>query len=233
MLNALQTYLSDFMHLFFPHVCIGCGSDAIESDQMLCAICYIQLPETNFFNHPNNTVEKIFSGRIQTHAAGSAYYFTKHSILQNLIFALKYRGHKEVGTLLGKLTASQMMESNRFTDVDVIVPLPLNKIKEKKRGYNQAAEIATGISALLQKPVAPDVVTRSIYTETQTHKDRISRWQTMQNVFEVKQPERLQGKHILLVDDVVTTGATLEACGAAILNIPDTKLSIATAAYTI
>lgn len=233
MIKQLQSYLSDFAHLFFPHNCVGCGSDVVEQNQIICGSCFLRLPETNFFNYSNNTVEKIFAGRIKLEDAGSAYYFTKHSILQNLVFELKYRGNKEVGLLLGELTARQMSNCRRFEEVDIILPLPLNKQKEKKRGYNQAAMIAQGISRVLNKPLMTDAVARNIFTETQTHKDRVSRWKTMQDVFEVSKPEALKGKHILLVDDVVTTGATLEACGQTILNIPETKLSIATVAYTI
>ncbi|MGN6616868.1 MAG: ComF family protein [Ilyomonas sp.] len=233
MIKALQSYLSDFAHLFFPHNCVGCGSDVVEQDQMLCGTCFFQLPETNFFNYPNNSVEKVFAGRIKLEAAGSAYYFTKHSILQNLVFELKYRGNKEVGLLLGELTARQMSDSKRFEEIDIIIPLPLNKQKEKKRGYNQAAMIAGGMTKILHKPVMIDAVARNVFTETQTHKDRVSRWKTMQDVFEVSKPEVLKGKHVLLIDDVVTTGATLEACGQTILNTPETRLSSATVAYTI
>jgi ComF family protein len=233
MIKALQSYLSDFAHLFFPHTCVGCGSDVVEQDQIICGACFLKLPETNFFNYADNTIEKIFAGRIKLEAAGSAYYFTKHSILQNLVFELKYRGNKEVGLLLGELTAKQMSDSKRFEEIDVILPLPLNKQKEKKRGYNQAAMIAEGMSKVLDRPVVIDAVARNIFTETQTHKDRVGRWKTMQDVFAVAKPKALKGKHVLLVDDVVTTGATLEACGQAILNISETKLSIATAAYTI
>lgn len=233
MIKALQSYFSDFAYLFFPHNCVGCGSDVVEQDQMLCGTCFFQLPETNFFNYPNNSVEKVFAGRIKLEAAGSAYYFTKHSILQNLVFELKYRGNKEVGLLLGELTARQMSDSKRFEEIDIIIPLPLNKQKEKKRGYNQAAMIAEGMTKILHKPVMIDAVARNVFTETQTHKDRVSRWKTMQDVFEVSKPEVLKGKHVLLTDDVVTTGATLEACGQAILNTPETRLSIATVAYTI
>lgn len=233
MFKELQTYITDFAHLFFPHTCAGCGSDVIEQDQILCAVCYLQLPETHFFNHHNNTIEKILAGRIKIESAGSAYYFTKHSVLQNLLFELKYRGNKDVGHLLGRLTGRHILESGRFSNIDVIVPLPLNKQKEKKRGYNQAHLIAEGINTILGKPIISNAIRRSIFTETQTHKDRITRWQTMQDVFEVINSIALEGKHVLLVDDVVTTGATLEACGETIINIPETKLSIATAAYTI
>jgi ComF family protein len=233
MLKTVQSAINDFAHLFFPHNCLNCGSDTLEFDQFLCAQCFEQLPETGFFSKPNNIIENIFSGRINIALAGSAYYFTKDSLLQHLLIELKYRGHKETGLFLGKLTGSQLHQSNRFNEIDIIIPLPLNEKKERKRGYNQAALIAQGIATVLQKPVRDKFVTRSIFTESQTHKDRISRWQNMEGVFSVTNVDALKGKHVLLVDDVITTGATLEACGQAILKIPHTKLSIATVAYTI
>jgi ComF family protein len=233
MLQAVHTYLQDFAHLFFPQNCLGCGSDILEHEQLLCAHCYTQLPETGFFKQPHNIVEKIFYGRIPLSAAASAYYFTKSSLIQHLIFQLKYKGNKEAGLLLGRLTGRMMKQSNRFNDVDIIIPLPLNLKKQKKRGYNQAALIAKGIGEAMEKPVMDKIVVRAIFTETQTHKDRVNRWQNMEGVFKVTEEAPLIGKHVLLIDDVVTTGATLEACGNVILQIPGTKLSIATVAFTL
>jgi len=229
----VQSVFSDFLHLFFPHNCFGCGSDVLENDQLLCLRCLTELPSTNFFNQPTNPVEKSFYGRIAVRNAASAYFFTKDSLLQHLINQLKYRGQKDLGVYLGKLLGLQILQSERFNNVDVLVPLPLNPKREKKRGYNQAAEICKGIAQVWPKPVIENVVTRKIYTETQTQRSRISRWENMEGVFAVVEPSALQGKHVLLVDDIVTTGATLEACGSEILKIPGTTLSIATLAYTI
>ena len=200
---------------------------------MLCAECFLKLPETGFIQQPGNPVENIFYGRIKVEAAAAAYYFTKDSLLQHLIVQLKYKGNQDVGFYLGKLLGHQLLQSGRFSDIDAIIPLPLNKRKEKKRGYNQAAVIADGIAEIWQKPILKNCAERLIFTETQTHKDRISRWQTMENVFAVTDKISLENKHILLIDDIVTTGATLEACGAKILEVPGTKLSILTVAYTI
>ena len=233
MLKMVPTYLNDFAHLFFPHNCLGCGTDVLENNSLLCAQCFLQLPETGFMDIKDNPIEKIFYGRIKIQAAASAYYFTKDSLLQHLIKQLKYQGNKDVGYYLGKLLGYELMKSPRFNKVDTIVPTPLNTKKEKMRGYNQAAIIADGIASVWNKPVIKDALERKIFTETQTHKDRISRWQTMENVFAVTDKKSLENKHILLIDDIVTTGATLEACGAKILETPGTKLSILTLAYTI
>jgi ComF family protein len=146
---------------------------------------------------------------------------------------LKYRGSKEIGFYLGKLLGNFLINSSRFSNVDVLVPLPLNQRREKKRGYNQATALCNGIASVWNKPVIDKNVIRKVYTETQTHKGRISRWENMDGIFAVKNPAKLENKHILLIDDVVTTGATLEACGSEILKINGTTLSIATLAYTI
>jgi ComF family protein len=146
---------------------------------------------------------------------------------------MKYRNNKDIGVYMGKLLGRMLEQSERFSEVDIIVPLPLNPKREKKRGYNQATALCNGISEIWNKPVVEKVVIRKVFTETQTHKGRISRWQNMDGVFKVANPSAIQGKHILLIDDVVTTGATLEACGNEILKVPGTTLSIATLAYTI
>lgn len=230
--TLIETFHS-FMHLFFPHVCEGCGTDIIDRDTVLCTKCYLQLPATHFIADKNNLVEQKFYGRLQVEAAGGAYYFTKDSLLRNLVSALKYRGNKEIGFFLGRQLGKMLSATDRFDNVDVIVPLPLNPRKEQKRGYNQAEVIAAGVSSVWQRPLLTNVVERKIFTETQTHKDRISRWQSMQNVFAVTNPNALAGKNILVVDDIMTTGATLEACGEQILCVPGTKLYIATVAFTL
>lgn len=232
-MTLVKNYIDDFLHLFFPHICLGCNSDVLNKEDELCAACLSNLPETGFLSAPNNPVEKIFYGRLNIQNAGSAFYFSKNSVIQNLIIQLKYRSNQNAGKFLGKLIGKKILSSNRFNDVDVIVPLPLNDKKLYKRGYNQSLAIVEGINSAWNKPVVTNAVERIAFTETQTHKGRIARWQTMEGVFVVSEPALIQNKHVLLVDDVVTTGATLEACGTVILNVPGTKLSMLTAAYTI
>lgn len=232
-MNLLKEWSSDFLHLIFPHNCTGCGSDILDEQQQLCLHCLSNLPVTNFFNQPGNPVETNFYGRLPLRNAAAGYFFTKESLLQHLIVQLKYRGNKDIGFYLGQLLGTFIAKSDRFSDVDVLVPLPLNPKREKRRGYNQATALCNGMAATWKRPVAENVVVRKVYTETQTHMGRINRWQNMDGVFDVTNPSALAGKHILLVDDVVTTGATLEACGSEILKIPGTTLSIATLAYTL
>ncbi|HRH59016.1 MAG TPA: phosphoribosyltransferase family protein [Chitinophagaceae bacterium] len=233
MLNTLKNYTEGLLHLFFPHNCEGCGTDILDKEALLCAQCFLKLPDTNFFPNADNPVEKIFYGRLPLQAAGAGYYFTKNSLMQHLMIELKYHNNKDIGIYLGKLIGIQLQQSKRFDSVDVIVPLPLNEIKEKKRTYNQAMMIAEGIAETWNKPIVKNAVERTVFTETQTHKDRITRWQTMEGVFRVSDTAQLNNKHILLIDDIVTTGATLEACGIEILKAANVKLSIATVAYTI
>ena len=233
MLTPAKIYINNLLHLFYPHNCEGCGSDVLYDNQFLCARCMQRLPETHFFSKAANPIEKLFYGRSNICYAGAAYYFTKDSLLQHLLIQLKYRGNKEAGYFLGRMMGNAMMQSKRFDTVDALVALPLNPKKEFMRGYNQAALICYGISEVWHKPVLKNALTRIRFTETQTRQNRVSRWQNMEGGFEVTEPAGLKNKHILLVDDVITTGATLEACGSAILEIEGALLSIAAVAYTI
>ncbi|MEO8174437.1 MAG: phosphoribosyltransferase family protein [Sediminibacterium sp.] len=233
MQSTSKKYFNDLLHLFYPHNCEGCGSDILYDNQFLCARCMHHLPETGFFLKPFNPVEKLFYGRADIRHAAAAYYFTKDSLLQHLMVQLKYKSNREAGYFLGRMMGRACMHSERFMDIDALVPLPLNAKKEQIRGYNQAALICEGMKETWQKPVYKDAVARNRFTETQTKQNRVSRWQNMEGVFTVTQRADLENKHILLVDDVITTGATLEACGSSILEIPGCELSIAAAAYTI
>lgn len=223
---------SPLFHLFFPHTCVGCGSDVIDTDRFICLQCVNDLPHTNFAMHSNNPVEKKFWGRIPVASAMSEFYFSKTSVIQNLIHEFKYKGNKKIGHYLGNMIGKSLINSNRFP-IDAIIPLPLFEKKEKKRGYNQAEILCYGISEELNIPVIKNNVIRMIHTETQTKKGRLERWTNVEKVFFVKHPESLENKHLLLVDDVITTGSTLEACGSKILKVKNVKLSIATLAIAI
>ena len=225
--------LDGLLHLVYPHNCAGCGVDRIGRGQFLCAKCMNRLPETGFFRAPDNPVERVFYGRCRVKYAGACFYFTKHSLLQHILVQLKYRGNKDAGYFLGRMMGYALSASERFDEIDLIIPLPLNPKKEFVRGYNQAEVIAYGISETWRRPVICDAIVRKRFTETQTHQNRVGRWLNMQHVFEITDAAAITGKHVLLVDDVITTGATLEACGSVILQVRDTRLSIATAAYTV
>ncbi|MDQ6757053.1 MAG: ComF family protein [Bacteroidota bacterium] len=230
-MNVKTTILSPLVHLFYPHVCTGCGSDLIEDDNLLCLKCINELPHTNFAMHANNPVEKIFWGRVDIISAMSEFYFAKGTLIQTLIHEFKYNGNKDIGMYLGATIGRSLAGTDRFKNIDALIPLPLFADKEFRRGYNQATILCNGISEVINVPVIKNNVVRKRYTETQTLKHRTERWENVEGSFEINDPSQLKGKHLLLIDDVVTTGATLEACGAEILKIENTKLSIATLAF--
>lgn len=227
----LKNILTDVMHLFYPHICTGCGSDLINKKSLLCLNCINELPHTNFALHENNPIEKIFTGRIKIKAAHSEFYFSKGHLVQHLIHQLKYKNNKEIGYYLGEIMGNSLLKSNRFSNIDYLIPLPLFADKEFKRGYNQAEIICQGIHLSTQIPVMLNNVVRKLPTETQTRKHRAERWENVDGSFSINNPASLKDKNVLLVDDVITTGATLEACGQVILQIPETRLNFAALAH--
>jgi ComF family protein len=197
---------------------------------MLCLSCINILPRTNYASLPGNELEKTFRGRLNISAAHSEFYFTKGKLVQHLIHQLKYKNNKDIGFYLGEMMGNTLLQSGRFSNLDYLIPLPLFPDKEFKRGYNQAEIICNGISKTMNVPVLKNIVCRQHATETQTRKHRTERWENVSESFIVKHPEKLQGKQVVLVDDVVTTGATLEACGQVILQANVSSLSITTLA---
>jgi ComF family protein len=224
----LKEIKESILHVVFPHVCDGCGSDLLNIESRLCIRCLASLPETNFEMHPNNPVEKDFWGRLPIVSGSAHLYFTKESLVQHLMHQLKYRGNKELGVQLGRIMGYALKSSNRFDKIDALIPLPLFPSKEKKRGYNQAKVLCDGIAEILNIPVLSNVIIRPQHTETQTKKGRIERWKNIEGKFKLIEPIAIQNKHLMLVDDVVTTGATLEACGNELLSANNVKLSVAT-----
>jgi len=190
--------------------------------------CIAVMPETNFHAYANNPIEKIFWGRLPLVSATAQYYFTKGSLMQHLMHELKYRGNKELGLQMGRLMGNDLQQTHRFCHVDALIPLPLFPAREKRRGYNQATILCQGIAQVLNVDVLRDVVVRREHTETQTKKGRTERWQNMEGKFELLNSHKIENKHVLLVDDVITTGATLEACGRELTAAYNARLSIAT-----
>ena len=230
-MQLLAEIKNALLHLAFPHVCEGCGSDVVSPGQFLCLRCLDELPATNFHFHQDNFVEKLFWGRLPLCAATAQYYFTRESMVQHLMHQFKYKGNKELGKQLGRLMGNDLRQTNRFNNIDALIPLPLFPAKEKKRGYNQATVLCEGIAEIMNIEVLEDVIIRIQHTETQTKKGRMERWENMEGKFELVNPAKIQNKHVLLVDDVVTTGATLEACGQELIKTANTKLSIATLCF--
>ena len=231
-MQLINSIKKSLLHMVFPQVCAGCGSDLISDNNKLCLVCHEALPQTSFHLHSNNPIEKLFWGRIPVRYATAQYYFTKGSLIQNLMHRFKYKGDKDLGFFLGRLIGYQLNDTNRFREIDVLIPLPLFPSKERKRGYNQATLLCEGIAEILKKPVLKGAVIRTTYTESQTKKNRVERWQNMEGRFQIADEKAIKGKHVLLVDDVITTGATLEACGYEILKGENVTLSIATLCFS-
>lgn len=222
-------YFYDFVSLLFPKVCAACGINLADTEQSICTRCLYQLPTTNFHDDPENEVAKLFWGRVKIEKATSFYYYHKGSKFQKPIHQLKYKGQKHIGLDLGRIFGLHLKETG-FNKTDLIIPVPLHYKKLKKRGYNQSEFIARGIAEGLEKPVSTDILYRAVYNPTQTNKSRFERWENVEGIFQCKKKEFLENKHVLLVDDVVTTGSTLEACAHTISGIKNTKVSIATLA---
>ncbi|MDR3694502.1 phosphoribosyltransferase family protein [Mucilaginibacter sp.] len=230
-MNVKGGYLADFVSLLFPELCAACGESLVANEHLICTSCRITLPYTNFHLQPDNIVAQQFWGKIILEGGFALFYFAKGGKVQNLMHRFKYKGQKEIGNLLGEIAGAQLIKNEVFKTVDIIVPVPLHKKRLRQRGYNQSACFAEGLAGQLNAAVAEYNLVRPTATETQTHKSRFDRYENMQEVFSVLNPEELKNKHVLLVDDVITTGSTLEACGAQLLKVEGLKLSIATIAY--
>lgn len=224
-------WLTDFFNLFFPNLCNACGKSLVKDERIICLECYFKLPVTNFHKHSDNPVARIFWGRVDLTSATSYMFFNKGGHVQKLMHRLKYQGSTETGVYLGELLGNELKNSSLYSGVNLVIPVPLHKKRLKQRGYNQSDFICRGIGKSMNIEVDTISLIRNKYTETQTEKSRYSRWENVKDKFAVIDVEKLIGKHLLLVDDVLTTGATLEACAQKLLEIPDVKVSVATLAY--
>ncbi len=221
----------DFLSLFYPRLCLACGQNIPANQGDICITCQYHLPKTNFHLEKENPLTEHFWGRVNIHSGAALYFFTRGSRTQKLIHNLKYKGKQQIGVKLGEVYGTSLKSSPYFHQVNLIVPVPLHPRKEKIRGYNQSDAFAIGLSKSMSIPWSKNALQRIEMTDTQTKKSRMERFENVQSVFQVKDESALKGKHILLVDDVLTTGATLEACANQILKVPDTKISLATIAF--
>jgi ComF family protein len=229
--NLLISYFQDFVSLFFPELCPACGNNLMKSEKIICTGCIYDLPYTNFHTDPENKVVKQLRGRFPFLQAGAFLHFTKGGKVQNLMHELKYNNNPETGFRLGELYGLALMDYNGWIRPDLIIPVPLHKKKLKKRGYNQSEHIAAGLSSALNIPFESSLLYRQNDTETQTHKSRYNRYENMKEAFALKDSGHLTNKHILLIDDVITTGATFEACAFVLQDIPGIQLSLAAMAF--
>jgi ComF family protein len=231
--NGIRNYLNAFLHLLYPQICFGCGTDQVEKNMPLCNQCILDLPFTDFFSINENPVEKIFWGRIPVQSAGALLFFTKDSLVQTLMTQLKYHHNKKVGILFGQLMGQAIAAEKKFEQIDLMIPIPILASKMNSRGYNQSQVIAMGIQQVWKRPIIQDVLIKKNWTNSQTKKDRKARLQQVPDLFILNQANSIEGKNILLVDDVLTTGATLEAAIETLMAGSPASVSIAVAAYTL
>lgn len=223
--NFLKQTITDALSLFFPQSCEVCGDVLVYGEKVICLSCLSEIPRTNFHLHSGNTLEKVFWGRTRLERVSAYFHYTKGSAYQKLLHRLKYEGRKEIGYEIGRLYGAELKSTGVFSDVDYLIPIPLHPKKEKKRGYNQSLQIANGLAESLGIPVRPDLIRRTHFTDTQTNKSRIERWENVSEIFSVQDSNALTDKHLVLVDDVITTGATIEACSEVINAAARCKIS--------
>ena len=230
MLKTIREYLNGFLDLFYPDLCIACHENEKEVHDAFCFDCYSKLPFTNFDDFKDNEFTAHFKGKLEIETGNALFFFVKQGIVQELIQELKYKNMSHYGIKLGEIMGETSFGNNLKENIDLIVPVPLHKKKESKRGYNQSEMFAKGLSKSTGRPISVKNLIRTKNTSTQTKMNREQRINNLKNAFKIYTPEEFRGKHILLVDDVLTTGSTLLECASVIKNIPDVKISFATIA---
>ncbi|MCO5264984.1 MAG: ComF family protein [Lentimicrobium sp.] len=224
---------SDVLSLFYPRVCLACGNSLFRNEEVICFSCLYHLPKTGFHLLEDNPVARQFWGKIDFASASSYYYFAKGAKVQHLIHQFKYKGYKEIGHFIGKIYGAELLKSPLFNTVSSVIPVPLHPKKQAKRGYNQAEWFASGLAESMKIQLDTTSLIRAFASETQTRKSRFSRWENVKEIFKIDDLGRQAGKHILLVDDVITTGSTLEAAGRVLLQVPGIKISVASIACAV
>lgn len=216
-MGSLKQFIEGFGHLFFPKVCITCDIALLKNEKTICYRCISQLEKARHTDFKNNEIINLFGGQVPIRYATVGFKYHKEGILQQLIFKLKYHHQKNIGYILGKQMGIAL-KGTVFQTVDLIIPVPLHPKRLRKRGYNQSEWIAKGLSEILEKEVCSDLLIRSVHTKSQTNKTRTERFANTQNIFSVRSNNYLDNKHILLVDDVLTTGSTLISCAKSLLE---------------
>ncbi|MFV0332376.1 MAG: ComF family protein [Dysgonomonas sp.] len=222
----MRNIFRDFLDLFFPYLCVVCRERLTEGEEYICTDCLLLLPTTNFHLQPDNRLEQFFAGRIPFQHIAAYAYFVKGGSIQNIIHELKYNHNSKIGNFIGELCGETIKNSDFISTIDLLVPVPLHPKRQKERGYNQSAEICKGISAKTGIPVDGENLIRKINNPSQTKNARFDRWKNVEDIFSVINKNAFENKHILLVDDVITTGSTLESCAKEILKSEGSKISI-------
>lgn len=229
-MNKINRLLKNFISIFYPRSCVACGNALMQNESHFCLPCLMHLPETNYHLMEHSPLDYVFEGRVSVEKVASMLFYKKGNQVQHILHALKYKGNKEVGSFLGELYGRQLLKSPYYQSIDCIIPIPLHPKKMRIRGYNQSEWIAMGLSKSMSIPYFTDILLRSEFTETQTKKSRFNRWENVKNVFVIADDEKIKGKHVLLCDDVLTTGATMEAAISKLKKIEGMRVSVATLA---
>lgn len=216
-------FLSSLLNLIFPKLCVCCGCVLMEGEENICLTCLYTLSRLGRVDYSDNKIMDIFLGRVKLQKAFSWCYFEKQTSVQKILHHIKYNDKDNLAMQIGEIMATEMQDF--FTDIDAIVPVPLHKKKLKIRGYNQSEEIARGVQKVVGLPIFSDLLSRTRFSETQTHKNKEERWKNTQGLFSLEPNEGFEGIHILLIDDVLTTGSTAIACLEELQKIPNVKLS--------
>ncbi len=222
-----------FLHLAYPQLCVACEADTAAGNACFCLTCRSKLSPAHMYQQQENEFTERFWGRLKLEGAASMYYFQRKSPIQRALHQLKYQNQPQIGMQIGREFGRQLLQSPIFQSVDGIIPVPLHPRKERSRGYNQSMMLARGLAETMHVPVLSGALVRPLFTSTQTRKKRMERFENVGDVFAIEHAERLSGKHLLLVDDVLTTGATMETCGQLLLALPQTRLSMATIAIAM
>lgn len=222
--------IKNLLNLFFPEVCYACSNLLTDNEKEICISCRHELPVTNYHFNNDSTIKNSFSGRVKLELATSLFHFEKKGIVQQLIHNLKYKKQENIGATLGKWLGTELSKIEQYKNIDIVIPVPLHKQKLKKRGYNQVALFGKEIAKALNADYVDDVLIKVTNTKTQVFKNRISRWTRNNEVFAIENVSKINNKHILLVDDIITTGATIEACANMLNNAQNIQISIATMA---
>lgn len=223
--------INDFMSLIYPRHCEACGINLLKHEEFICNLCLINLPKSNYHKNLNNELNFVFAGRIPLQHALCFYLFEKSGRVQKLLHAIKYQNQKELAKFIGKLYAKDLKESEILKNVDVVLPIPLHQKKLKQRGYNQSEWFTKGITSELNLKLDIASLKKTNATSTQTNKNKFQRWENVEGVFELQNPEALYNKHVLIVDDVITTGATIEAAWQALKDVVGIKISVLSIAF--
>lgn len=226
-----ESFIQSFLQLLYPNLCVSCNNNLVEGERYLCLGCQFVLPETNNHLKKENEVEKTLWGRIPFERAFSFLFFNQHGMTQKLLHELKYKGNEELATFLGEIYAERIKKTIENHRIDSIVAIPLHNSKLRKRGYNQSLAFANGLSNHLQIDNLSEALVRTIATDTQTKKSRTERWKNVSSIFKVEDGSVFENRHILLVDDVITTGATIESCAREIIKSSNCTISIASIAF--